>query len=55
MPSADEPDPELAAANMQRAKELVAEGRTVVLWTVGKKPPYETVPAAHALTTIAET
>lgn len=55
MPSVDEPDPELAAANMRRAKELIAEGRTVVLWIVGKEPPYTIVPAVPALTTIAET
>ena len=54
MPPIDEPDPELAAANMRRAKELVAEGCTVVLWTIGKKPPYVIVPAVPALTTVNE-
>jgi len=54
MPPVDEPDPELAAANMRRAEELAAEGRTVILWTVGKEPPYTTVPEVTSLSTTAD-
>ena len=51
MPPVDEPDPVLAAANMRMAEELVAEGRTVILWTVGKEPPYTAMPAVSSLST----
>ena len=54
MPPVDAPDPERAAANMRMAEELVAEGRTVILWTVGKEPPYITVPEAASLSASAE-
>jgi hypothetical protein len=54
MPPVDEPDPELAAANMRRAEELVSEGRTVILWTVGQEPPYTTVPEVTSLSTTAD-
>jgi hypothetical protein len=54
MPPVDEPDPELAAANMRRAEELVSEGRTVILWTVGQEPLYTTVPEVASLSTTAD-
>jgi hypothetical protein len=49
MPPEGDPDPELAAANMRRAEELAAEGSTVILWTVGKEPPYAAMPDVPSL------
>lgn len=51
MPPIDEPDPDHRAANMRMAAEFVAEERTVVLWTVGKEPPYTTMPELAPLST----
>ena len=39
LPPDEQGDSELRKANLQMADELVAEGRVVVLWTVGGKEP----------------
>jgi hypothetical protein len=49
MPPEDDPEPDLAATNLRVAEGLVAEGRTVILWTVGKEPPFAAVTAESSL------
>ena len=40
LPPEDEPDPELATANIRMAEEFAAEGRNVIFWTIGKEEPF---------------
>ena len=39
LPPEDQGDPELRRANLRMAEELAAEGRDIVLWTVGPEEP----------------
>lgn len=51
LPSEDEPDPELSAANIRMARRFAAEGRNVILWTIGKQEPYDSGPLISSLLT----
>lgn len=54
LPPDDEPNPELAAANLRMAEEFAAEGRNVILWTIGKEEPFDSPAAVPVLTTASE-
>ena len=54
LPPEDEPDPELTAANLRLAEEFAAEGRNVILWTIGKDEPFDSAPAVPSLATADE-
>jgi hypothetical protein len=54
LPPEDEPDPELAAANLRMADEFAAEGRNVIIWTIGKEEPFASAPAVPSLTTTTD-
>lgn len=54
LPPDDEPDPELTAANVQMAEEFAAEGRKVILWTIGKEEPFDSAPLVPSLAVVDE-